>query len=174
MNWPLKPWKWIKLIGWAFDAVERLKGPPNGDTVPVPAGTLAGARRILTAWSDSSSDPSQFTITADFDASQIGGTSAVNYYGGPYKASAEGHFTTADLRSTLMGGSEEAMRAESLYFELLRQARVYAATETTLTLKDGNNQDILVFRSKENKPNADRSVLNITGTVVWKPLEGEV
>lgn len=160
------------LIGWAFDAVERLEGPPNGDTLPVPAGTLAGTKWLLTAWSDSSSDPSQFTITADFDASQIGGTSAVNYYGGPYTVSAEGRFSTGDLRSTLMGGSEEAMRAESLYFELLRQARMYAVTETTLTLKDGNNQDILIFQSKENKPNPDRAVLNITGTVVWKPLEG--
>jgi heat shock protein HslJ len=47
-----------------------------------------------------------------------------------------------------MGGSEEAMRAETLYFDFLRQARKYAATQTTLTLKDGSNQDILIFNAR--------------------------
>jgi len=44
--------------------------------------TLAGTKWRLTAWSVSSLDSSQFTITADFDDSQISGTSAVNSYGG--------------------------------------------------------------------------------------------
>jgi len=40
------------------------------------------------------------------------------------------------------------MRAESLYFDLLRQARKYLMTTTTLTLKDAGNQDILVFQAR--------------------------
>jgi len=160
------------LIGPVFDATEKPGGDSGGSTEPIPlGGTLAGTKWLLTAWLDGSVVPVQFAITADFDASQIGGRSAVNYYGGSYTAAAEGRFTTGDLRSTLMGGSEEAMRAESLYFVLLKQARMYAATATTLTLKDGNNQDLLIFTSRENKPNPG-NVLNITGTVVWKPLEG--
>jgi len=160
------------LIGLVFGATEKPGGDSGGITEPIsPGGTLAGTKWLLTAWLDGTVAPAQFAITADFDASQIGGKSAVNYYGGSYTAAAEGRFSTGDLRSTLMGGSEEAMRAESLYFGLLKQARIYAATATTLTLKDGNNQDLLIFTSRENKPNPG-NVLNITGTVVWKPLEG--
>lgn len=114
----------------------------------ISAGSLAGTSWKLTAWSASSIDPSRFIITADFDDSQVSGTSAVNSYGGAYTATADGFFSVGDLQSTLMGGSDEAMRAEALYFDLLRQARKYAATETTLTLKDGSNQDILIFSAR--------------------------
>lgn len=111
-------------------------------------GNLAGTNWRLMAWSAGSSDPSQFTITADFSDSQISGTSAVNSYGGPYTATADGHFSVGDLQSTLMGGSEEAMRAESIYVDLLRQASTYAVTNATLTLKNGNHDDVLTFNAR--------------------------
>ncbi len=60
--------------------------------------TLAGTKWRLTAWSASSLEPSQFTITADFDDSQVSGTSAVNSYGGPYTAGSDGDFSVGQLR----------------------------------------------------------------------------
>jgi heat shock protein HslJ len=137
--------RWIVILGIAC-ALAAGCVSSNGDGAS--GGTLAGTKWRLTAWSASSSDPSQFTITADFSGSQISGTSAVNSYGGSYTATADGRFSVGDLQSTLMGGSEEAMRAETLYFDFLRQARKYAATQTTLTLKDGSNQDILIFNAR--------------------------
>jgi len=45
-----------------------------------------------------------------------------------------------------MSGSDDAMRAESLYLDLLRQARRYLMTSTTLTLRNAANQDLLIFQ----------------------------
>ena len=112
-------------------------------------GELAGTEWRLSAWSDSSIDPSQFTITADFSASHISGTSAVNYYSGPYGATASHLFSVGELQMTLMGGSEEAMRAESTYFELLWQACKFTVNQTTLTLLDAFNNELLIFARKE-------------------------
>ena len=112
-------------------------------------GELAGTEWRLSAWSDSSLDPSQFTISADFDESHISGTSAVNYYSGPYVATANRLFLVGELQMTLMGGSEEDMLAESTYFELLWQACKFTANQTTLTLLDVFNNELLIFSRKE-------------------------
>ena len=111
-------------------------------------GELAGTEWRLSAWSESSLDPSQFTITADFDESHISGTSAVNYYSGPYMATPNRIFSVGQLQMTLMGGSEEAMRAESTYFELLWQACKFTVNQTTLTLFDAFNNELLIFSRK--------------------------
>lgn len=110
--------------------------------------SLAGTHWRVTAWSASSLEPSRFTITADFSETSISGTSAVNTYGGSYTATDDGSFSVGDLQSTQMGGSEDAMRAESLYYDLLRQTRKYAVTTTTLTLKNEGNQDILIYQAR--------------------------
>ena len=112
------------------------------------AEILTGTKWKLSAWSASSSDPSRLTITADFRESQISGTSAVNSYSGSYTATADGAFWVKDLQSTLVGSSDDAMHTESVYFDLLRQARKYKANETTLTLLDGANNDILTFHAR--------------------------
>lgn len=109
---------------------------------------LAGTKWRLAAWSVSSLDPSRFTITADFGESQVSGTSAVNTYGGPYTATADRHFSVGDIYATEMAGSEDAMRAEALYFDLLRQARRHVVTPTTLTLMNDGHQEILIFHSR--------------------------
>lgn len=123
-------------------------GCENSGRTDSGVATLDGTRWRLTAWSASSSDPSLFTITADFSGSRISGTSAVNSYSGPYTVTADGRFALGDLFSTEMAGSEEAMHAESLYFELLRQAGKYVVTASTLTLKDAGNNDILIFNAR--------------------------
>jgi len=121
----------------------------NGCESLVPGeGELAGTEWRLSAWSDSSLDPTQFTITADFNESHISGTSAVNYYSGPYVVTASRLFSIGQLQMTTMGGSEEAMRAESTYFELLWQAYKFTVNQTTLTLLDAFNNELLIFSRK--------------------------
>ena len=124
---------------------------PNGDLTADGVGTetLKGTKWLLTAWSVSSLDPSGYSITADFGDSDISGHSAVNTYGGPYTITGGEGFKVGELHATKMGGSEDAMRAESLYFDLLRQARKYIVTTTTLTLKNEGNQDILIFQARD-------------------------
>ena len=122
----------------------------NGCESLVPGeGGLAGTEWRVSAWSDSSLDPSQFTITADFNESHISGTSAVNYYNGTYVATANHLFSVGQLQMTTMGGSEEAMRAESTYFELLWQACKFTVNQTTLTLLDAFNNELLIFSRNE-------------------------
>jgi heat shock protein HslJ len=112
------------------------------------SNALAGTNWRLTAWSVSSLDPSQFTITVAFDDSQIFGTSAVNSYSGTCSVNMSGDFSVGKLQSTLMAGSDDAMHAERIYFELLDQVRKYTANETTLTLLDDSNNALLVFTKK--------------------------
>lgn len=111
-------------------------------------GTLAETQWRLTGWSISSSHPSEFTMTADFSESQVWGTSAVNSYGGSYTATDDGFFSVSDLVSTLMAGSDDAMRAEGNYFDLLQQARTYTVNGATLTLLDSGNNELLVFTKR--------------------------
>ncbi len=106
---------------------------------------LAGSAWRLTAWADGSLDPSRFTITATFDDSQISGTSAVNLYGGNYSADVSGNFSVGALACTEMAGPEDAMRAESIYLQLLQRARKYSMSETVLILRDSGNNDLLTF-----------------------------
>ncbi len=114
------------------------------------SGRLAGTKWRLVAWSARSQDPARFTITADFDESRISGTSAENLYSGSYTATNDGTFSVGELQSTLMGGSDEAMRAKSLYFELLRRARRYVVSGATPR---------------------DQVTFSFAGTVKWQLIE---
>jgi heat shock protein HslJ len=141
-----KKMKWMTVLCSVVCALATGCESDHGKDTEV--GTLAGTKWQAAAWSASSLDPARFTITSDFDESRISGTSAVNAYGGSYTATDDGSFSVGELQSTLMGGSDDAMRAESLYFDLLRQARRYVLSGATLTLKDAGNQDILVFQAR--------------------------
>ncbi len=46
---------------------------------------------------------------------------------------------------TMMGGSEEAMHAESTYFQLLQEACRYILNQNTLTLFDALGKELLIF-----------------------------
>ncbi|MBM4009679.1 MAG: META domain-containing protein [Planctomycetes bacterium] len=52
------------------------------------------------------------------------------------------------LHSTSMAGPEDAMRAESVYFELLGKARRYSVNGANLALSDDGNQTILTFTAR--------------------------
>jgi len=119
------------------------------NTTPVPATpSLRGTKWQLAASVDATLDPAKFVITADFDETNMSGRSAVNRYGGPYAVSADGSFKTGALHSTSMAGPEDAMRAESVYFELLGKARRYSVNGANLALSDDGNQTILTFTAR--------------------------
>ena len=107
--------------------------------------SLEGTAWKLTGWSISSQDPNDFTITAQFTDGRIGGTSAVNTYGGPYTTGDDGAFSVGDLVSTMMAGPEPDMRAETGYMTLLAAARQYEVDGETLTLLDAGGNESLIY-----------------------------
>jgi heat shock protein HslJ len=113
------------------------------------APTLEGTSWRLTGWSISSQDPNDFTITAEFKDGRIGGTSAVNQYGGPYTAGDDGSFSVGDLASTMMAGPEADMKAEASYLTLLAAAKKYEVDGDTLTLCDAGGNESLVFAAAD-------------------------
>lgn len=92
--------------------------------------SLEGSAWKLTGWSISSQDPKDFTITAEFEDGRIGGTSAVNQYGGPYTSGDDGSFSVGELVSTMMAGPETDMQAEASYMTLLAAAKEMRSTAT--------------------------------------------
>lgn len=108
---------------------------------------LDGTSWRLTSWSVSSQDPAEFTITAEFAAGRIGGTSGVNSYGGSYAANDDGSFSVGELACTEMAGPEPNMRAEQHYLEILGAATRYRLEGSTLTLSDLGGSRELVFTS---------------------------
>ena len=109
------------------------------------AASLAGTSWQLTGWSVSSQDPNDFTITAEFKDGRIGGTSAVNQYGGPYTAGDDGAFSVGELVSTMMAGPEPDMHAEQTYLKLLPEAKRFKIDGKTLTLSDANGNEVLIY-----------------------------
>lgn len=109
--------------------------------------TLDGTRWALAAWSASSLDPAGFDVTADFARGQIGGRSAVNTYGGPFTAAADGTFAAGPLAMTEMAGEPAAMQAESLYHALLAQANRWRIAGGQLVLSKSAH-DLLIFNPR--------------------------
>lgn len=110
---------------------------------------LDGTRWKLVAWSVSSAAPGDFSITADFADGRISGSSAVNHYGGSYKADGNGHFSVGSLVSTEMAGPPAAMHAEAVFIELLQQARKYRLAGGSLSLMNDSGAELLVFSPRE-------------------------
>ncbi len=108
---------------------------------------LDGTSWKLVRWNETALDPADFTITADFEDGRIGGTSAVNNYGGLYETGADGAFSVGPLSSTMMAGTGDAGRAERVYLELLEAAASYEVVGDTLTLFDESGDPVLVFAS---------------------------
>lgn len=120
-------------------------GGSSGGGASTSAAALEGTSWRLTGWSISSKDPGDFTITAQFEDGRIGGTSAVNQYGGPYTAEDDGSFSVGELVSTMMAGPEPDMDAEQAYLELLAQVEEFAIDGDELTLSAGAGNIALIY-----------------------------
>jgi predicted secreted protein len=114
--------------------------------VKVEKQPLDGTSWRLEGWSIDSLSPGDFTITANFEGGHIGGQAAVNSYGAAYAAGPDDRFSVGTIVHTMMAGSEPAMRAENLYYELLGQARKYEVAAGKLTLTDANGNELLIFK----------------------------
>ncbi len=110
---------------------------------------LDGTSWRLVGWSISAIDSADFTVTAQFQDGQMGGTSAVNTYGAPYETGGDGDLSIGSIMATEMAGPEPAMQAEAAYFDLLRQVRAYRLEDDRLTLLDGNGNELLLFSPAE-------------------------
>ncbi|MDP2401505.1 MAG: META domain-containing protein, partial [Actinomycetota bacterium] len=118
----------------------------------VGADRLDGTSWRLAGWSISAIDPTEFTITLGFDGETAAGQSAVNSYGGNYSEGRGGKLELGEIASTLMAGPEPAMNAEAAYFELLGRVGSYAMEGSTLTLRDSNGNDLLIFEAQSAVP----------------------
>jgi heat shock protein HslJ len=115
----------------------------------VVALTLVSAGTAGCGGSQPSLSGTAWQLTGWSAGDQVGGQSAVNSYSGPYESDTDGSFSTGQLASTQMAGPEPAMRAETLYFELLEQAAQYSVAGQTLTLSDANGNELLIFTARE-------------------------
>lgn len=110
--------------------------------------TLADSKWKLIGWSASSLSPEVSNITLQFDAKTASGSSGVNSYGGPYHVKSGGVLIFGNIASTMMASADPDLnRAETIYFELLKSARMFTLENDkfTLTLKDANKNEILIF-----------------------------
>ncbi len=89
--------------------------------------------------------PADFMITATFTKDAISGKSAVNQYNGPYTLSPNSGISMGVLAMTMMAGSEDEMRAEQIYHELLNKVKKYELNPSSLRLLDENNNELLIF-----------------------------
>ena len=106
---------------------------------------LEGTDWRLSEWTVSSLSPADFTITAQFAGGQISGNSGVNSYSGPCEVGPGDGFEVGDIAGTTMAGPEPAMRAETIYLTLLREARSFVVDESRLTLYDEAGNESLLF-----------------------------
>jgi len=109
---------------------------------------LAATKWTVVAWSASSLSPAAYHMIVEFNDTQLSGRAAINSYSGSYSATANGVFSIGLLQATEMAGAEDAMRAEGIYFELLRQARQFTLDHSTLQLLDAQRNDLLVFERR--------------------------
>ena len=114
--------------------------------------TLDGSSWQLTSWSESGSDPSAFTITANFAEGGMRGKSAVNSYIGNYTEGLGQALKLGQIGSTMMAGPTEAMDAEQTFFRLLDQVRSWRRESGTLTLSDAAGKALLVFSPAAASP----------------------
>lgn len=109
------------------------------------SASLEGTSWKLAGWAISSQNPADFTITADFDAASISGKSVINQYNGSYTTSDGDKVEFGPIAMTKMAGSEDEMRAEQNYHQLLSQSKKYEVKDNTLTLMDESGNQLLIF-----------------------------
>lgn len=113
------------------------------------APSLDGTSWTLADWSADTGKATEFEVTLEFKDGELGGRAPVNSYGGSYELTDGGSFKTGDINRTLMAGSPEADAAETTYFELFNKVERYTVDGSTLTLRDADGTQLLVFTAAE-------------------------
>jgi heat shock protein HslJ len=123
-----------------------LAGCGSSGTSKTPA--LDGTSWRLSAWSASSQDPGDFTITAEFKDGTMSGNAAVNTYHGPFTVGPGADFSAGPLASTKMAGPEPDMQAEAIYLQLLEAAKSSTMDGDQLVLSDADGNESLRYVSQ--------------------------
>ena len=108
---------------------------------PIP---LAGTRWVLDPASLGVPLPTGITITANFSASTVSGSSACNTYQATYTTDATGTFTLGPVMMTIIGCDPVTTTAESTYLKRLRTSTQVQVTSKELLLSAGG-QTLLRF-----------------------------
>jgi len=135
----------LRIVGMVLAAIVALVwlSGCGGDEQKSP---LDGTAWVLGGWNVSSLFAQDFAIRAVFEDGRISGTVAINTYSGPYSADPAGSFLVGAIGRTKKGGSEPAMRAETIYFQLLEDSGRFTLTGGTLTLLDSSGNQLLMFQ----------------------------
>jgi len=89
------------------------------------------------------------SITALFtSAGKVGGSSGCNQYSGTYIVSGNKLQISSPLASTMMACDQALMDQESAYLTALGGVKSFTISGDQLTLKDANNQSLLVFKAQ--------------------------
>lgn len=97
----------------------------------------------------SSVDLSEAGITATFADGLVTGSGGVNSYTAECTLALDGTVEIGEITSTLMAGSDEANAAEAAYFGLLQQVESYEVDGDGLTLRDADDNGLLLFERGE-------------------------
>jgi heat shock protein HslJ len=91
-------------------------------------------------------------ISAQFSADgKVGGASGCNQYSGTYTISGSQLEIASPLATTMMACSQALMDQESAYLKALGEVKSYVISGDQLTLKDANDQDLLVYTAQSQE-----------------------
>ena len=115
-------------------------------TTSTSSGAGSGLARTQWVLQDSASLPTQgLSVTLEFVADQVTGTSGCNTYRAPYKASGSKLTIGPDIASTRMACPPPADTVESAYLQALPKVATYAVQGATLRLLDASGGALLVY-----------------------------
>ena len=143
--------KWFVIFGAVCALLMGCSDDKDAAVAPNQQATvsLSGTKWQLAAWSAGDLDTSTLMLTAEFGETEIFGRTTINNFGGTYVLGEGNAFSVIPLFTTRMAGSDEAMRAEATYLDLLTQVRQYSLKPTTLTLSGENDQELLTFKLQQ-------------------------
>ena len=120
--------------------------PACGDDGPSGPEALEGESWILTQFvaEDGSTEIVDVGVDAEFDGSQISGTSGCNRYNASYEASGN-EISFGPIAGTQMACPEPQMTVEARYLQLLESVATFEVEGRAMSMADGEGTPVLQF-----------------------------
>jgi heat shock protein HslJ len=117
-----------------------------GDDEPSGPEALEGRSWILTQFvaEDGSTEIVDVGVDAEFDGSQISGTSGCNRYNASYEASGN-EISFGPIAGTQMACPEPQMTVEARYLQLLESVATFEVEGRAMSMADGEGTPVLQF-----------------------------
>jgi heat shock protein HslJ len=132
-------------------------------------GSLAGTQWVL---SDSAALPTQgVSVTAEFTAGRVSGTSGCNTYRAPYETDGSSLTIGPDIAATQKACPPPASTVEDAYLARLPEVQEYAIDGSTLRLLDADGNDLLTYKETDG----DAAILGswtVTGYYTGDAIQG--